>query len=558
VREPLALLPEYLSAHVRLTLAALAAGILVAVPAGVLVSRRRSLEGPVLGLASVIQTVPALALLAAMVPLLSGLGLPGIGVLPAFLALVLYSLLPILRNTVTGLHGLDPAVREAARGVGMTESQQLWQVELPLALPVIVAGVRTATTWTVGMATLSTPVGAPSLGNYIFGGLQTRNTASILTGCIAAAALALGLDGLVRAVAFGLSLRRRAVVAGAGLGLLALAAWAWGMAPRSEGVSSSRPIVVGAKTFTEQYVLAEILAGTVEARTGRATRTLTSLGSTVAFDALRRDEIDLYVDYTGTLWATVMGRKGPGGSRREVEEEVRRWLLEEAGVTLVASLGFENAYCFAVRRETADRLGLRTLGDLARHARRLSLASDYEFFAREEWRAVEAAYGLAFRERRTMDPSLLYDAIAARQVDAITAYSSDGRIQALGLVTLDDDVQAIPPYDAVVLASPRLAREAPDVVAALEALAGTVDVATMRALNRLVDEEGRAPAAAARAFFARRPPPATSSGSRSSGRGPRAASRRASAPWRGPGRRTTPVRPRPGLQKRRRGTRSRR
>ena len=498
---PLADLPEYLSAHVRLTLAALAAGILLAVPAGVLVSRRRALGAPVLGFASVLQTVPALALLAVMVPLLSGLGLPGIGPLPAFIALVLYSLLPILRNTVTGLAGVDAAVLEAARGLGMTPSQRLRQVELPLALPVVAAGIRTATVWTVGMATLSTPVGAPSLGNYIFGGLQTRNTAAILTGCVAAAVLALGLDGLVRAAVVGLSARRRGLVAGAVAGLLALATWAWWLAPPTQGASASRPIVIGAKTFTEQFVLAEILAGTVQARTGRPTRTLTSLGSTVAFDALRRDEIDLYVDYTGTLWATVMGRRGPRGSRREVEEEVRRWLLEQAGVTLVASLGFENAYCFAVRLDTAARLGLRTVGDLARHAGGLSLASDYEFFQREEWRAVQAAYGLAFRERRTMDPSLLYQAIAAGQVDAITAYSSDGRIEALGLVTLEDDRYAIPPYDAVVLASPRLARDAPGVLAALRTLDGAIDVRTMRALNRLVDEEHRTPAEAARTFL---------------------------------------------------------
>jgi osmoprotectant transport system permease protein len=503
VSEQLALLPEYLSAHVRLTLAALAAGVLLAVPLGVVVSRSRALETPVLALASVIQTVPALALLAVMVPLLSALGLPGIGTLPAFLGLVLYSLLPIVRNTVTGLHGLDPAVLEAARGLGMTRGQRLRHVELPLALPVIVAGVRTATVWTVGMATLSTPVGAPSLGNYIFSGLQTRNTAAIVTGCVAAALLALALDGLVRAAVVGVSAPRRGLLTVAALLLLALAGWAFTPTGWTRGRAPSRAIVVGAKTFTEQYVLAEILAGTVQARTGRPTRTLTSLGSTVAYDALRRDEIDLYVDYTGTLWATVMGRKGPGGSRREVEEEVRRWLLDEARVTLVASLGFENAYCFAVRRDTATRLGLRSLADLARHARDLSLASDYEFFAREEWRAVEAAYGLGFRERRTMDPSLLYQAIGAGQVDVITAYSSDGRIEALGLVTLADERHAIPPYDAVVLAGARLVREAPDVVAALRSLNGAIDVAAMRGLNRLVDEQGQSPAAAARGFLER-------------------------------------------------------
>jgi osmoprotectant transport system permease protein len=495
----LALLPEYLSAHVRLTLAALAAGILVAVPAGVLVSRAHRLEAPVLALASVIQTIPALALLAVMVPLLSGLGLPGIGALPAFLALVLYSLLPIARNTVTGLHGVDPAVLEAARGLGMTRGQRLRYVEIPLALPVVVAGIRTATVWTVGMATLSTPVGAPSLGNYIFSGLQTRNTPAILTGCVAAGLLALALDGVVRVAAHGLSARRRGLVAGAALALGGLAGWAFRPVTRAD--DTGRPIVVGAKTFTEQFVLAEVLAGTIRAKTGRPARTLTSLGSTVAFDALRRDEIDLYVDYTGTLWATVMGRKGPGGSRAHVREEARRWLLDRAGVTLAASLGFENAYCFAVRRETAERLSLRTLDDLAGSARDLSLASDYEFFAREEWRAVEAAYGLDFRQKRSMDPSLLYQALATGQVDVVTAYSSDGRIAALGLVILEDERHAIPPYDAVVLASPRLAREAPDVLRAVRGLDAAIDVATMRGLNLLVDEQHQSPAAAAGTFL---------------------------------------------------------
>jgi osmoprotectant transport system permease protein len=505
VSEQLALLPGYLSAHVRLTLAALAAGILLAVPSGILAHRVRALETPVLALAGVIQTVPALALLAAMVPLLSALGLPGIGALPAFLALVLYALLPILRNTVTGLHGVDAAVLEAARGLGMTPAQQLWQVELPLALPVVVAGIRTATVWTVGMATLSTPVGAPSLGNYIFGGLQTRNSAAILTGCVASAALAMVLDGLVRLAAAGLVSRRRGLLAGAALGLLSLAAWAWMPATRTEDAAIGRPVLVGAKTFTEQYVLAEVLAGVVRAETGRPARVLASLGSTVAFDALRRGEIDVYVDYTGTLWATVMGRKGPAPPREEVRDGVREWLEEEAGVTPAASLGFENSYCFAVRRATAERLSLRTLGDLVRHASRLSLGSDYEFFAREEWRAVELAYGLAFRERRTMDPSLLYQALDTGQVDAITAYSSDGRIDALGLVVLEDERRAIPPYDAVVLARPRLAREAPDVLAALRRLEGTIDAATMRGLNRLVDEQGLSPAAAARRVLAAAP-----------------------------------------------------
>jgi osmoprotectant transport system permease protein len=501
VSEQLALLPTYLSAHLRLTLAALAAGLLVSVPGGVLVSRVRWLEGPVLGLAGVIQTVPALALLAVMVPVLSSLGLQGIGYLPAFLGLVLYSLLPILRNTVTGLMGLDPAVLEAAQGLGLTPHQRLFWVELPLALPVIAAGIRTATVWTVGMATLSTPVGAPSLGNYIFAGLQTRNAAAVLVGCLASAGLALVLDALLREVVVGLSRRRRIRVGLGAAGLLAIGAWSFA-AGATGGTGGEPPVRVGAKTFTEQYVLAEILSRYVTAETGHPATVLSSLGSTVAFDALRRDEIDLYVDYTGTLWATVMGRSGAGGGRQAILEEVRTWLRDRHQVSLAAALGFENAYAFALRRQRAAQLGVRRLGELAPHAPRLSAASDYEFFTRPEWHAVQSAYGLRFKEQRSMDPSLLYTAVARDQVDVITAYSSDGRIVAFDLVTLEDERGAIPPYDAVVLIGPRLARERPDVVAAVARLEGRIDVARMREMNRQVDAEGRSPAAVAQDFLA--------------------------------------------------------
>jgi osmoprotectant transport system permease protein len=178
----LELLPDYLTGHIQLTLVALLAATLLSIPLGIAASREPRLQSLVLGFAGVVQTIPSLALLAAMVPLLAMMNLPSIGFLPAIIGLTLYGLLPILRNTVTGLQEVDPAYKEAARGVGMTTWQQLRLVDLPLAMPVIVGGVRTATVWTVGIATLSTPVGATSLGNYIFGGLQTRDFAAVLLG----------------------------------------------------------------------------------------------------------------------------------------------------------------------------------------------------------------------------------------------------------------------------------------------------------------------------------------------------------------------------------------
>jgi osmoprotectant transport system permease protein len=494
----LALLPGYLTAHVQLTLAALAVATAVSVPLGLLATRVRWLEAPILGTASVIQTVPTLALLAVMVPLLAALNVPSIGRLPAFLALTLYGVLPILRNTVTGVDGVDAALKEAARGVGMTDVQMLWRVELPIALPVVVAGLRTATVWVVGMATLSTPVGAPSLGNFIFSGLQLRDYSAVLLGCVAAAALALVLDGLVRAVESAVRTRRRTRLALPLALLSAVSLYAGGSFVR-EGATRDRPgVTIGSKTFTEQYILSALVADVIERDTGLETRLLPSLGSTVAFDALRDGSIDAYVDYTGTIWTTVMHRTDRPSSRAAAVDAVRRYLRDTDGIVLVASLGFENAYCLAMRGADAARLGVSSISGLAPHAGTLALGTDYEFLSRPEWRSIERVYGLSFGEQRSMDPSLMYQAIEQKAVDVISAYSTDGRIAALDLRVLDDDRGAIPPYDAVILASRNLASRHPEVLAALARLDGTIDADRMRRMNRDVDERGDSPASVAR------------------------------------------------------------
>ena len=270
--EQLALLPGYLTGHLQLTMLALLVSTLLSVPLGVLATRVRWLEQPALAIAGLIQTIPSLALLAVMVPILAALSLQSIGFLPAIVGLTLYGVLPVLRNTVTGIRSVDLALIEAARGVGMTDMQQLRHVELPLAMPVIVAGIRTATVWIVGIATLSTPVGATSLGNYIFSGLQTRNFTAVLVGSVAAAMLALLLDGLVHSLERGIQTRRRPRVALA-LGVFIVLYGYTAATLASQWIGRrQRPVVVGAKTFTEQYITSALLAQLVERETGSANR----------------------------------------------------------------------------------------------------------------------------------------------------------------------------------------------------------------------------------------------------------------------------------------------
>ena len=505
-------LPEYLGWHVLLSASALALGLAISLPLAVAASRSARLRWPLLAFAGLIQTIPSLALLALFYPLLLalsaaskavfGAGFSALGFLPSLLALTLYSMLPILRNTVAGLGGVDPAVREAADAMGMTPAQKLFQVELPLAAPVIMAGIRTAAVWTIGAATLSTPVGQTSLGNYIFAGLQTENWVFVLFGCVASAALALAADQLLGLVEAGLRRRRRGLVlagaAGLGLGiavaLLPLTLVSVGPPGRAAAPAS---YVIGAKNFSEQYILAELMAGRLE-RAGARVKRKDNLGSSVAYRALAAGEIDAYVDYSGTLWTNVLGRTDNPG-RQAVLDQLTAELDRRDRVRLLGSLGFENAYAFAMRADRARQLRIASIADLSAQAPRLRLGSDLEFLSRPEWKAVEAAYGLRFRGATSYQPTFMYRALAGGEADVISAFSSDGRIAAEGLVTLSDPRGAIPPYDAVVLISPAR-RDDPRLLAALAPLIGKVPVEAMRAANYSVDRDaGKAsPAQAAR------------------------------------------------------------
>jgi osmoprotectant transport system permease protein len=502
----LAVLPERLGWHVALSASALALGLAIALPLGIAAARSPRLKWIALATAGLVQTIPSLALLALFYPLLlllSGLaiklfghGFPALGFLPSLLALTLYSMLPILRNAAAGISSVDPAVVEAARGVGMTDRQRLWRVELPLAAPVIMAGVRTAAVWTIGAATLSTPVGQTSLGDYIFSGLQTEDWVAVLVGCAASAALAMIVDALLGLIETGVAKRdpKRLWAGGAGLALGLLAA----LPPLAgAALSQGRPAyVIGAKNFSEQYILAELMAGRLE-REGASVQRRVNLGSAVAYRALASGEIDAYVDYSGTLWANILNRQDNPG-RAAVLDGLRKELKARDGVVLLAPLGFENAYALAMRRDRAEALGVKTLADLATKAPDLVMGGDLEFFSRPEWAGVEKAYGLRFKSKRQFQPTFMYRALESREADVISAFSSDGRIAADDLVLLGDPKGALPPYDAVILLSPKRAGDR-RLLDALKPLGGSIDVKAMQAANYAVDRDSgkKSPAEAA-------------------------------------------------------------
>lgn len=497
--EAMTRVPDLLAAHLLLAASALLLGLAIGLPLAILSARRPGVARVALGFASLVQTIPSLALLALFYPLLLflsqavGGGIPALGFLPSLLALTLYALLPILRNGVTGLLGLDPAVIEAADGVGMTAWQKLTLVEAPLIAPVLMAGIRTAAVWTIGAATLSTTVGQPSLGDMIFAGLQTQNWALVLAGCLSAAALALAVDALLGVIEHGIAKRKRGQM-WAACGMLAVG-MALALTPLWPRTGDT--ITIGAKNFGEQYILARVIGHRLE-RAGYRVQYRDGLGSAVVYGALKTGAIDVYVDYSGTIWTNEM-KRADIPARPAMVAAIGAWTAKTSGVRLLGALGFENAYAFAMRGADAKAKGIASLDDLVAAAPGLKLGSDLEFLERPEWTAVKRVYPLKFATTNAYSPTFMYRALESGRADVISAFSSDGRIAAQHLTVLSDPRGAIPGYDAILMVAPARAKDA-KLIAALQPLVGRIPVDAMRAANYRVDRDDikESPDAAAR------------------------------------------------------------
>jgi osmoprotectant transport system permease protein len=478
-------LAAMLQQHVVLVALSTAVATALGVPAGIIAAHNPRIGRPLIAAANIAQTIPSLALLGFLIPLPF---IGGIGPRAAIVALILYALLPIVRTTAAGLGALDRNVLDAATAMGMTRRQRLTMVELPLALPSIVAGIRVATVVGVGTATIAAFIGAGGLGDYIFRGLSMVDATMILAGAIPAAALALLADALLgwfeRSVT-----RRRGPSTGRRrwlwiAALVTLVAVAVSLKP----TAAAPTIVVGSKNFTEQVILGELIAQTLERDTSvRVVRRLNLGGTFICDRALRAGEIDVYVEYTGTALTAIF--KQPVAHDRAAVTATTRDHYARAGVTALDPLGFNNTFAILVRKRDAAQLALATIGDLRKAEDRWTPGFGYEFLQREDgYRGLAAAYGLRFRqEPKVMDLTLMYRAVAGGQVDVIAGDATSGLIDAMDLAVLEDDRAYFPPYDAVPLVRSDVLHRHPQVREALQRLSGRISEKDMRAMNRAVD-----------------------------------------------------------------------
>jgi osmoprotectant transport system permease protein len=490
-----------LAQHVLLVTIATVAAVLLGVPLGIFAARRPRLSAPVVAAANIVQTVPSLAMFGFLLPVPL---LGGVGARAAIVVLILYGLLPIVRTTIAGLQNIDRSIREAGVAMGMTASELLGQVELPLALPSIVAGVRVAAVVGVGSATIAAAIGAGGLGEYIYRGLSMVDSRVILAGAIPAAVLALAVDGGLLWLEHRLSTRRRKRSARV-VALVTAAIAAAVVVPSALLASrSSGAIVVGSKNFTEQVILGELLAQAIERETGLPVSRRLSLGGTLICDrALLSGDIDVYVEYTGTALTAIFNQRPSTNS--EIVFATVRDQYARSGRTLLKPLGFDNTFAILVRGRDARELGLRTIDDAARQAPRWRAAFGYEFLERPDgYPGLAKTYGLRFLEApHVMDLTLSYRALAAGQVDLIAGDATAGLIQGLDLVHLEDNRHYFPPYDAAPVARAEVLLRYPQVRRALEGLAGRISASDMQAMNYEADTLRQDPAAIARRFLER-------------------------------------------------------
>lgn len=482
--------------HIVLVFISIVVAVIIGVPTGILLTRYRALRGPVLGIANVMQTIPSLALFGFLIPLPF---IGGIGSRTALVALVVYSLLPIIRNTVTGILGVEPSVREAAVAMGMTDGQVLRQVELPLAMGVIVTGIRVATVIAVGVTTIAAAVGAGGLGVYIFRGLRQYDNNLLLAGALSAAVLALAADLFLGLLERQFSFEARRTSARFALPVIVLvvvaAVFALSMGGGGSNSSSSAAqghVAIGSKDFTESALLAEIMAEMLEAH-GVSVERRFELGGNLPHEALVSGTLDLYPEYTGTSYTAIL-HHAPMGDPRAVYEQVKQEYANQFKVEVSPPLGFENTFAILVRGADARNLNLKTIADAASHTPQWRAGFGQDFMSRADgYPGFSKTYGLKFAAVREMDLSLTYIALSSRQVDLIAGNSTEGRIATLDLFQLADDRHYFPPYEAVYLVRQDSLARVPALREVLAKLANAISTDEMRRLNYEIDGNKRDP-----------------------------------------------------------------
>ena len=492
---------ELLVQHILLSLGAIIIITVIGLGTGIGILHKSKLRRIVLGLVNFLYTIPSIAMFGLFIPLI------GIGYGNALVVLVIYGLLPVIRNSYTGLSEVDPLLLDAAKAMGATPRQVFWRVRWPLAFPTILSGFRTMVVMTIALAGLASFIGAGGLGQAIYRGINTNNSSLILVGSISVALLALIADLSIGAIENSLKLKARETLKNRHFlkysGLAILTGFVVFIILAKPGNSSGKEIVVASKPTAEQYILGEIISQMVESNSDIHVIRKFGIGGGTSniHPALLKGEIDVYPEYTGTAWLFVL-KASPINNPDSLYSALKKAYAEKFNLNWVCRLGFNNTYTLAMPESRAQKEHISTFSDLAAKSNQFSFGAEFDFFEREDgFTGLNKVYPFNFKNKVELDVNLKFQALENKTVDVINAFSTDSRIRQMNLRVLKDNKSFFPAYQAGIVIRNETLQKYPELSGILERLEGQIDDFTMLHLNYEVEIEKKSPNEVAQTFL---------------------------------------------------------
>ena len=482
--------------HVLISLLAISIASVLGIILGIIISEYRRFSGLILGTVNILYTIPSIALLGFFITI------TGVGNTTALIALIIYALLPIIRSTYTGIVNINPLIIEASEGMGSTKLQQLFKVKLPLALPVLMSGIRNMVTMTIALAGIASFVGAGGLGVAIYRGITTNNSAMTFLGSLLIAILALIFDFILGIIEKRLTNHKRTKYkVNFKLIILGLFIIIFG-AYFSLNSKKDKTINIATKPMTEGYILGQMLTELIEQDTDLKVNMTNGVGGGTSniHPAMLKEEFDLYPEYTGTSWEAVLKKEGSYDESKF--DELQKEYKEKYNLEYVNLYGFNNTYGLAVNRDIAEKYNLKTYSDLAAVSNNLIFGAEYDFFEREDgYKELQKVYNVDFKKKIDMDIGLKYQAMKDKKIDVMVIFTTDGQLAISDVVVLEDDKKMYPSYRAGTVVRSEILSKYPELKAVLEKLNNILDDKTMADLNYQVESEGKKPEDVAREYL---------------------------------------------------------
>jgi len=482
--------------HILISLLAISIASVLGIILGIIISEYRKFSGLILGTVNILYTIPSIALLGFFITI------TGVGNTTALIALIIYALLPIIRSTYTGIITINPLIIEASEGMGSTKLQQLFKVKIPLALPVLMSGIRNMVTMTIALAGIASFVGAGGLGVAIYRGITTNNSAMTFLGSLLIAILALVFDFILGLIEKRLTNHKRIKykinlkVIILGLFIVIFGVYF------SLNSKKDKTINIATKPMTEGYILGQMLTELIEQDTDLKVNITNGVGGGTSniHPAIVKGEFDLYPEYTGTSWEAVLKKEASYDESKF--DELQKEYKEKYNLEYVNLYGFNNTYGLAVNKDIAEKYNLKTYSDLAKISNNLIFGAEYDFFEREDgYKELQKVYNMNFKKQIDMDIGLKYQAMKDKKIDVMVIFTTDGQLAISDVVVLEDDKKMYPSYRAGTVIRSEILSEYPELKPVLEKLNNILDDKTMADLNYQVESEGKKPEDVAREYL---------------------------------------------------------